>query len=150
LITNILDQVDPISRHATPQDYLIRPDQAVPWMIQENQFGATFDFNQNMQMAAIGAMPDPQQAGMLNMQMMQAGMAGGGGGGSSVNYAQIAQALAGAYGSYKASAGTSGGGMNASYATQPNQQYYNPSTGVYSSPTFSGSGKGISQRPPGL
>jgi len=155
LVTNILNQVDPISRHATPQDYLIRPDQAVPWMINENQFGATFDFNQNMQMAAISGMADPAQAGALNMQMFQAGLGGGSGGGgggsgSGVNYAQIAQALGSAYGAY---AGSGGGGattynMNSGPAASQ-QSYYNPSTQSYYNPNLTG-GTNISQRPAGV
>lgn len=142
LVANILNQVDPISRHATPQDYLIRPDQAVPWMINENQFGATFDFNQNMQQAAISGMADPAQAGALNMQMFQAGLGGGG-----TNYGQLAQSIAGmatAFGGLKGAFG----GRGVSPASNQ-QAYFNPSTQSYYNPNLMG-GKSIAQRPPGL
>lgn len=75
MIANIIGQVDPVGRHALPQDYLLAPSQTVPWAIQENQFGATFQAEQN----AIAAMPDPAAAGLLNLQAWQAGMGSGGG-----------------------------------------------------------------------
>lgn len=84
-IASILNMVDPIQRHTTPEGLLLTPSQAVPMAIQENQFGATFDFQQNLQEAMFGAMPDPAAQGLFNLQAFQAGMGGAGPGiGSSV------------------------------------------------------------------
>jgi len=143
LVTNILNQVDPISRHATPQDYLIRPDQAVPCMIGENQFGAEFDFKQNSLMASISGMADPAQAGALNMQMFQAGMGGGGG----ANFGQIAQSVGMLGGALGGMNGLFGGRGISPAASQ--QQYFNPATQSYNNPNFTG-GANISKRPPGI
>lgn len=86
-ITDIINAVDPIQRHATPNEYLLPTQAGVGAAIQENQFAANFGFQQNMAMAGFNALPNPQAQGLFNLQAFQAGFAG-----------QGAQALAGTIG----------------------------------------------------
>lgn len=146
-ITNILNAVDPIARHPVPQDYLLNPSQAVPWAIQENQFGATFNFQQNLQKAAFDAMPDPQAQGMFNLQAMQAGFSTGGSGNAQM-WGAVAQgvgALAsmnwgGMFGGQPQAGGSwIGGNMGNAQFQSP---YGGSSPQIYSNPgsMFGGSG----------
>lgn len=75
-ITSILNQVDPVTNQINASNFLLNPSQAVSSAVQENQFGATFNMNQNLQEAAFGAMPDPAAQGIFNLQAAQAAMAG--------------------------------------------------------------------------
>lgn len=75
-IVNILGAVDPVNRHTTPTDFLLRPSEAVPWAIQDKQFGAEFNFQSALTQATLDAAPDPAAQGLFNMQAFQAGLGG--------------------------------------------------------------------------
>lgn len=126
-ITDILNAVDPIQRHSTPNEYLLPTQFGVQSAINENQFGANFGFQNAMQVAGFNALPDPQARGMFDIRAMQAGMAG-------QNAQQLSQglgSLASIAGLYYGGAGGRGAGaamgaqaatsnMQASPATQYN------------------------------
>lgn len=78
-IVNILNGVDPISRHSTPENFLLNPAQGVGLAIQDRQFGSEFNFNSQLTGAYLQAAPDPGAAGLFNLQAFQAGLGGGGG-----------------------------------------------------------------------
>jgi len=149
-ISDILNQVDPIARHATPQDYLLRPSETVPWAIQENQFGATFQQQEN----AIAAMADPAAAGLFNMAAFNSGFAGQ----SQRDNAQMAKAIASAAGGIAGAYGASSGGgagygqmasAGSSYMSQAPQggaTYQAPAS--WSSTDYTT--HGVSQRPAGI
>lgn len=119
-IQNILGQVDPVARHPVPQDYLLYPHDAVPWAIQENQFGATFGLQQNLETAAFNAMPDPAAQGLFNLQAFQAGIGGGGGN----NAGGILQGLAGGIaGLSRLGQGGGFGGFGGGYGSYGAGQY---------------------------
>ena len=164
-ITNILGQVDPIARHESPADYLLKPRDAVPWMIQESQFAAGFQQSEN----AIAAMADPAKAGLLNLQAFNAGFAGSAQRGNAMigqGIAQGASMIGGAMG------GGAGGGSNASMfagmmgggaggggggqAAAPAQtQFYAPAPqATYAAPTAwaqpAYQSHSVSQRPAGI
>lgn len=75
-ITSILNGVDPVSNQVNSSSFLLSPTQGVQSAIGENQFGANFNMQQNLQQAAFGAMPNPQAQGMFNIAALQAGQAG--------------------------------------------------------------------------
>lgn len=77
-IVNILNGVDPVSRHSLPQDFLLNPQQTLPLAIQDNQFGATFNMDSQLTGAYLNAAPDPRAQGLFNMQAFQAGLGGQG------------------------------------------------------------------------
>ena len=118
-ISNILNQVDPIGRHASPQDYLLSPQQTVPWAIQESQFAAEFKQQQNF----VAASANPAAAGMFNMQAFQQGLAGQQGGSDNAaiigaiasGIGGIASAYSGAYGSGSQNYMASGPAAGATY-----------------------------------
>jgi hypothetical protein len=146
-ITNILDQVDPISRHASPQDYLLSPSQTVPWAIQENQFGAQFQAQQN----AIAAMADPSAAGLFNMQSFNAGFAGQ----SQRNNAQMASAIASGVSGIAGAYGGGGGGYGRVAGAAGNYMASAPVGGAtYQAPAAWSSGgyqpHSVSARPAGI
>lgn len=147
-ISDILNQIDPIARHATPQDYLLAPSQTVPWAIQENQFGATFQQQEN----AIAAMANPAAAGLFNMQAFNAGFAGQ----SQRSNAQMASAIASGIGGIASAYGAGGGGGYASMAgASGNYMASAPAGGqTYQAPaawsSASYQSRPISQRPAGI
>lgn len=85
---DIINAGDPIQRHSTPQEFLLPTQFGVQSAINENQFGATFAFNNAMQTAGFNALPDPQARGMFDIRAMQAGMQG-------MGAQQLAQGLGG-------------------------------------------------------
>lgn len=112
-IVNILNGVDPVSRHSTPQDYLLSPAQGVGLAIQDRQFGGEFNFNSALTGAYLHAAPDPGAAGLFNLQAFQAGLGGGGGQGSGA-------ALASSVGNlFAALGGINWSGKSATTPTQP-------------------------------
>lgn len=92
-IAQLLNTVDPIQRHSTPENFLLLPSQGVPMAIQENQFSSTFDFQQNLEEAFFNAMPDPAAQGLFNLQAFQAGFGGGNSGGASGILSSLGGAL---------------------------------------------------------
>lgn len=142
-ITSILGQVDPIARHESPADYLLKPRDAVPWMIQESQFAAGFQQSEN----AIAAMADPAKAGLLNMQAFNAGFAGSAQRGNAMigqGIASAASMIGGAYGGGGSNAsmfaglmgGGAGGGGGGQAQAAPAQTSYYPAAGAsYAAPT---------------
>lgn len=75
-VTSILNGVDPVSNQVNSSNFLLSPTQGVQSAIGENQFGANFNMQQNLQETAFGAMPDPQAQGLFNIQALQAGQTG--------------------------------------------------------------------------
>lgn len=148
-ITNILNAVDPVSRHPVPQDYLLRPSEAVPWAIQENQFGAQFDFTKALQEAAFNSMPDPQAAGMFNLKAMHAGFNSGSSNSSGAMWGAVANGLGALssvnWGSAFGTQPQSGGyGVGAGVGTAQYQPAsYGGSAPIYSNPNnvFGGTGQ---------
>lgn len=92
-IVNILNGVDPVTRHTTPKDFLIEPREAVPWAIADNQFGAQFNMTGQLTESYLDAAPDPAAQGMLNFKAFQAGFAGGVPGTGAQTAAVIGQAF---------------------------------------------------------
>lgn len=144
-ITEILNQVDPIGRHATPQDYLLSPSQTVPWAIQENQFGAEFQSQQNL----IAAAADPAAAGLFNLQAFNSGFAGQGANDNAAMARAIASGIGGiasAYGS-RSSFGGSGSASGNYMASAP------AAGATYQAPaswSAGYAGHNVSQRPAGI
>ncbi len=122
-IVDILNGVDPISRHSTPQDYLIAPKEAVPWAIADNQFGAQFNMTGQLTQAYLDAAPNPAAQGMLNLQAFQAGFGGGAAGGGGQNAAMIGQAFSALgginWGGLFSGRGGSGGSSSPRIYSQP-------------------------------
>lgn len=123
-ITDIIQANDPIQRHTTPNEYLLPTQFGVASAIQENQFGATFGFQQNMAIAGFNALPNPQAQGLFNLQAFQAGFAGQGSQAMANNLSQVAS-LAGMFG------GFSGGGGGANTARTAANAYYGGGAGQY-------------------
>ena len=98
-ITDIIQANDPIQRHTTPNEYLLPTQFGVSAAINENQFGATFGFQQNQAIAGFNALPNPQQQGLFNLQAFQAGFAGQGSQAMANTLGQVAS-LAGMYGAF--------------------------------------------------
>lgn len=92
-IVNILNGVDPVTRHTTPKDFLIEPREAVPWAIADNQFGAQFNMTGQLTESYLSAAPDPAAQGMLNLKAFQAGFGGGVPGTGAQTAAVIGQAF---------------------------------------------------------
>jgi hypothetical protein len=113
-ITDIINANDPIQRHSTPNEYLLPTQFGVASAINENQFGATFGFQQNQAIAGFNALPNPQAQGLFNLQAFQAGFAGQGSQAMANNLGQVAS-LAGMFGAF------SGGGTAAPRGTYQNQ-----------------------------
>jgi len=170
-IASIFGQVDPIGRHESPQNYLLYPNQAVPWMIQESQFAAGFQQSEN----AIAAMADPAKAGLLNLQAFNAGFAGSAQRGNAMigtSIAQGASMIGGAYGGGGGGGGSaasmfsgSGGGMGGimggmmggggqQQQQAPAPQYYPVAGNTYQAPSAwynsSYQSHNVSQRPAGI
>jgi hypothetical protein len=118
-ITSILGQVDPTSSHTTASSFLLNPSQVVQSAVGENEFGANFNMQQNLQEAAFGAMPDPQAQGLFNLQALQAGMAGQYNPSASMALSSLGSAFSNPFINGMA-------GQNPQFA-----QYYNPTTGTY-------------------
>lgn len=102
-IQGILNGVAPVSSLASPQSYQINPQSYAASTISDNQFGATFQGQQN----AIRAGADPAAAGAYNQSMFQAGLA-------SQNAASQAMAISGV--------GRSLGGVGSAYSSYQRQQ----------------------------
>lgn len=125
-VVNILNAVDPIQRHTTPTDFLLRPNEAVPWAIQDRQFGAEFNFQSALTQATLDAAPDPAAQGLFNMRAFQAGLQPSG----AQSGAQMAAAIGNAFSalgginwnSFGGSQPAAGAGAytGAPYATGPN------------------------------
>lgn len=75
-IQQILNGIDPVARHTTPESYQVNVGQAIQTTVMDNQFSAQFEAQQN----AIRAMADPVQAGLYNQKMFMAGLSGQRGG----------------------------------------------------------------------
>lgn len=132
-ITNILNQVDPIGRHASPENYLLSPQQTVPWAIQESQFAAEFKQQQNL----IKAAADPAAAGLFNMQAFNAGFAGQGSRDNAAMANAIAQGIGGIAGAF------GGGGYGSVAGAAGNYMASSPAAGAtyqapasWSSPSY--------------
>lgn len=118
-ITSLLNQVDPVSNQVNASSFLLNPSQAVQSAIGENQFGANFNMQQNLQEAAFGAMPDPQAAGLFNLQALQAGMAGQYNPSLGMGLSSLGSAFSNPF-------------INGMAQNNPTfSQYYNPQTGTY-------------------
>lgn len=92
-IVNILQGVDPIQRHTTPEGFLLNPQQTLPMAISDNQFGAQFNMTGQLTQAYLDAAPNPAAQGMFNLQAFQAGFGGQQGGGAG----QMLGAIGGAF-----------------------------------------------------
>jgi hypothetical protein len=140
-ITDIIGAVDPIQRHSTPQEFLLPTQFGVQSAINENQFGATFAFQNAMQTAGFNALPDPQARGLFDIRAMQAGMQG-------MGAQQLAQGLGGLsslamlYGGMagRPTAGAGAGAANVNLNRAPSNF-----TGY-----TAGSGNPVSMRPTGI
>lgn len=129
-LAGILNTVDPIQRHSTPENYLLNPTQAVGFAVNENQFAATYGLQAATEQATFDALPDPQAQGMFNLQALMAGLNGGGAAnsGGTAALGVLGQALT-AYGmktsqpSYQSASGSS------LSAAQGSNIYGNPNYG---------------------
>jgi len=145
-IQQILNGIDPIGRHTTPESYQVNVGQAIQTSVMDNQFGAQFQAQQN----AIAAMADPVQAGMYNQQMFMAGLNGQRGpmpqGPNGLQmFGAVAGSLGQVAGAFAAQPSSQPNYSGPSY--QPGGQAYNAATtplpSTYTPHT-------LSQRPPGL
>lgn len=116
-IVDILNGVDPVTRHSTPKDYLIEPREAVPWAIADNQFGAQFNMTGQLTQSYLDAAPNPAAQGMFNMQAFQAGFGGGMPGAGAQNAQMIGQA-------FSALGGMNWGALFNGRGTAPSSQMY--------------------------
>lgn len=140
-ISNILNQVDPIGRHASPESYLLSPQQTVPWAIQESQFAAEFKQQQNF----IAAGANPAAAGAFNMQAFQAGLQGGGGNGNAALIGAVASGIGGIASAYS---GAYGAGSQNYMASGPAAGATYQAPASWSSPSYQS--HSISQTPAGI
>lgn len=93
-IVNILGAVDPLSRHSTPESFLLTPAQGVPMAIQDRQYGAEFNFQSQLTGAYLDAAPNPAAQGLMNLQAYQLGFGGQqGSGNGAATAAAIGQAF---------------------------------------------------------
>lgn len=126
-VVNILNAVDPVQRHTTPTDFLLKPSEAVPWAIQDNQFGAEFNFQSALTQATLDAAPDPGAQGLFQMKAFQAGLNPGGSGQSGASMAAAIGNAFSALGGINWSQFGKGAQPAATYAapqaTGPNNQY---------------------------
>jgi hypothetical protein len=130
-ITDIINAVDPIQRHVTPNEYLLPTQFGVASAIDENKFAATFGFNQNMQIAGFNALPDPQAQGLFNLQAFNSGFAGQQDQQMAQTLGQVAS-LAGMYGSmYGGGGNTARAAGGSASATRYANSYYGGGAGQY-------------------
>jgi len=76
-LASIMNVVDPISRHTTPENFTLSPAQAVTSAIGENQFAASYGLQAGLEQATLAALPNPQAQGQFNLSALLAGLNGG-------------------------------------------------------------------------
>ncbi len=71
---NLLNIFDPINRHLTPQSSFVDVGQAINSAVAENQFAAQFAASERDAEFNAALIPDPQVAGLANLQASRAGL----------------------------------------------------------------------------
>ncbi len=74
---NLMNLIDPIARHLTPQSNFVDVGQAISTASAENQFRATFMASERDAELNYAMMPDPQKAGMMNLLASREGLKAG-------------------------------------------------------------------------
>lgn len=119
--TNLLNSIDPLSRHLTPQSSFVDVGQAINSAVAENQFASTFAASERDAEFNASLIPDPQKRGMLDLLSARAGLQAANPQQSVAMAAGMAGLTAG-MGAY-ASGQTAAAAQQRAAASAPQQQY---------------------------
>ena len=92
-LASIMNAVDPISRHTTPENFTLSPAQAVTSAIGENQFAASYGLQAGLEQATLNALPNPQAQGQFNLSALLAGLNGSNNSAGAATAQALGQAL---------------------------------------------------------